>query len=42
MTSIGGFFSHLPRGTVLRLLAGLLAVWLGHLFAQSINAMKWI
>ena len=29
MTSIGGFFSHLPRGTVLRLLAGLLAVWLG-------------
>lgn len=29
MTSIGGFFSHLPRGTVLRLLVGLLAVWLG-------------
>src|SRR6476659_5613687 len=29
MTSIGGFFSHLPRGTVLRLLAGLLAVWIG-------------
>ncbi len=29
MTSVGGFFKHLPRGTVLRLLAGLLAVWLG-------------
>lgn len=29
MTSIGGFFSHLPRGTMLRLLTGLLAVWLG-------------
>lgn len=29
MTSFGGFLSHLPRGTVLRLLAGLLAVWLG-------------
>jgi biopolymer transport protein ExbB len=29
MTSGGGFLKHLPRGTVLRLLAGLLAVWLG-------------
>ncbi len=29
MTSIGGFLSHLPRGTMLRLLAGVLAVWLG-------------
>ena len=29
MTSVGGFFKHLPRGTLLRLLAGLLVVWLG-------------
>lgn len=29
MSFVGGFFKHLPRGTVLRLLAGLLAVWLG-------------
>lgn len=29
MTSVGGIFKHLPRGTVLRLVAGLLAVWLG-------------
>jgi biopolymer transport protein ExbB len=29
MKSVAGFFSHLPRGTVLRLVAALLAVWLG-------------
>ena len=29
MNSVGGLFKHLPRGTMLRLLAGLLAVWLG-------------
>src|SRR4029079_296900 len=29
MNSVGGLFKHLPRGTMLRLFAGLLAVWLG-------------
>jgi biopolymer transport protein ExbB len=41
MNSIGGFFSHLPRGTVLRLLAGLLAVWLGmNLSARYVAATR--
>ena len=29
MTSMGGIFSHFPRGTLVRLLVGLLTVWLG-------------
>ena len=41
MSSVGGFFSHLPRGTMLRLLAGLLAVWLGmNLSARYVEATR--
>lgn len=41
MTSVGGFFSHLPRGTMLRLLAGVLTVWLGmNLSARYVAATR--
>jgi biopolymer transport protein ExbB len=34
MSLLGGFCSHLPRGTMLRVLAGILTVWLGMNFCS--------
>lgn len=41
MNSAGGFFSHFPRGTLLRVVAGLLALWLGsNLAARYVESTR--
>src|SRR3954467_394452 len=41
MNSIGGLFRHLPRGAFIRIVAGLLAVWLGiNLVGRYVEATR--
>lgn len=41
MTAIRGIFSHMPRGTLVRVVAGLLAVWLGmNLASRYVDATR--